>query len=111
MFHGNPVHAALISQSIAALLLQRLALLGSPQEVRMNVTEERRIPPSSLDRRRFIAAAGGMVALSQMMSVPADAQALPERKMPAAWNAAPNIPLWPSSPPESGFKPGSLAKG
>lgn len=60
---------------------------------------------TGVDRRRVLAgslaALGGIMALAE----PAPAQPMLARPIPADWDAAPRLPLWPEGPPAGGFAP------
>lgn len=63
-----------------------------------------------LGRRDFLTGAGGLTAL--LATAPALAQRdMPPRPMPAAWNEAPSIMLWPQGTPSGGFAPRPLPMG
>lgn len=59
-----------------------------------------------IDRRLFLAGAGGLAALAATSAAPASAQIkMPPRPIPSAWNEAQAIDLWPAGTPGGGYKP------
>ncbi len=62
-----------------------------------------------IERRRFLAASGGLVAV--LGASRATAQPLPPTGIVAEWDGAPNIPLWEGDPPNGGFRPQAIEKG
>ena len=65
--------------------------------------------PPIIDRRLFLAGAGGLAATLGLAGAPAQAAETPPppgppRPIPAAWDLAPMIPLWPDGPPGGGFR-------
>lgn len=71
-----------------------------------------RVREQTIDRRRFLAAAGGLAAIGSTQESPAAAPSRPPpRPIPLAWLAAPAIRIWPDGPPGGGFKPAPLPMG
>ncbi|MBN8819212.1 MAG: alpha/beta hydrolase [Sphingomonas sp.] len=57
------------------------------------------------DRRLFLAGLGGLATFAAGSASPASAQfKMPPRPIPAAWNEAPSLDLWPAGTPGGGFK-------
>ena len=63
-------------------------------------------PSPIIDRRLFLAGAGGLAASLGLAGAHAAAAPPPAapRSIPAAWHQAPMIPLWPDGPPGGGFR-------
>ena len=57
-----------------------------------------------IDRRFFLAGAGGLAATMGLAGAQATNAPPPPRPIPAAWDQAPVIPLWPNGTPGGGFR-------